>query len=347
MNRIGIIAPSSPCGQVELELGVERLAREGFDVIVHPQCARRHFTFAGSDDERAGALCELADDADIDVIWCARGGYGAARLLPILERHTNERGAPPRKLLVGYSDVTVLHEFVRHRWRWPTLHAPMPAADLAAIKPEEWSATVELVKRNRPAIAYERPCLSFITDRPDASITGELIGGNLSLWQSLMGTPWQPEARGKILFFEDLSEPFYRIDRMFTQVVQSGALDGAAAIVLGDFTDCKDESHQVLKPPATDEEREQVRRDRASAPRVPLRKTYDLREAIEVIFGEVGRRLGIPVATGLPVGHGPNFAPLPLGATYALQTDGSLKLLEWEWLASTRGMGVPPMRTPP
>jgi muramoyltetrapeptide carboxypeptidase len=335
--RVGIVAPSSPCGQVELELGVERLAREGFDVIVHPQCARRHFTFSGSDDERADALCELAYDADIDVLWCARGGYGAARLLPFLEGVSNERGVPPRKLLVGYSDITVLHEFVRHRWHWPTLHAPMPAADLSAIKTEEWRGTVELVKGNRPSIPYEQPCLSFLTDRPGKSITGELIGGNLSLWQSLMGTPWQPGARGKLLFFEDLSEPFYRIDRMFTQVVQAGGLDGARAIVLGDFTDCKDESHQVLKPPATDEEREQIRRDRAAAPRVPLRKTYDLREAIDVIFADVGRHAGIPVVTGLPVGHGPNFAPLPLGATYELRADGALRLTEWDWL--NRGTG--------
>ena len=335
--RVGIVAPSSPCGQVELELGVERLCAAGFDVVVHPQCARRHFTFAGSDDQRTDAFVELAYDADIDVIWCARGGYGAARLLPFLERISGERGLPPRKLLVGYSDITVLHEFVRRRWRWPTLHAPMPAADLSAIKPDEWRATVELVMRNRPSIAYELPGLSFITDRPSGPIRGELIGGNLSLWQSLMGTPWQPEARGKILFFEDLAEPFYRIDRMFTQVVQAGGLDGAAAIVLGDFTDCKDEAHQVLKPPATDGERAQIRRDRSAAPRVPLRKTYDLREAIDVIFGEVGNRLQIPVATGLPVGHGPNFAPLPLGSTYQLATDGSLKLIEWVWITSARG----------
>ena len=103
--RIGIIAPSSPCGQVELELGVERLARDGFDVIVHPQCARRHFTFAGTDDERAGALCELAYDGDIDAIWCARGGYGAARLLPMLETMTAERGVPPRDFAGRHDNV--------------------------------------------------------------------------------------------------------------------------------------------------------------------------------------------------------------------------------------------------
>jgi muramoyltetrapeptide carboxypeptidase len=335
MKRVGIVAPASPCGQVELELGIEWLARAGFDVVVHPQCARRHFIFAGSDDERAAALFETACDRDLDVVWAARGGYGAARLLPILSDLTKRHGKPPRKLLVGYSDITVLHEFVRHHWGWPTLHATMPAADLSAVRPADWGATVSLVRGEHAAIPYERPCMSFIANRPAEPVVAELIGGNLSLWQSLMGTPWQSDARRRIVFFEDLSEPLYRIDRMFTHVVQSGGLDGAAAVVLGDFTDCKDESHSVLKPPASEDEREQVRKDRAGAPRVPLRKVYDQREAFDEIFGEVGKRLGIPVATGLPVGHGPNFAPLPLGARYALHADGSLRLLEWDWLADS------------
>jgi muramoyltetrapeptide carboxypeptidase len=274
----------------------------------------------------------MATEPSIEALWCARGGYGAARLLPILEQFTEEGGAPPKKLLVGYSDITVLHEFVRNRWGWSTLHAVMPAADLGAINQDEWRATVALVKRTRPTIAYEQACLKCMTPALAKPQAAELMGGNLSLWASLMGTPWQPDARGKILFLEDLGEPYYRIDRMFTQVVQSGGLDGAVALVLGDFTDCKDESNQVLKPPSNDEERENIRKDRKSAPKQPLRPIYEEREAFDTIFGEVGRRMGIPVAYGLPVGHGPNFAPLPLGARYELRPNGSLKLLEWDWL---------------
>jgi muramoyltetrapeptide carboxypeptidase len=331
--RVGIIAPSSVTGQVELDFGLEQLRGDGFDVVRHAQCARQHFTFAGTDEDRAAAIWEMATDSSIEMLWCARGGYGAARLLPILERLTKEHGAPPKKLLVGYSDITVLHQFVHRRWGWSTLHAVMPAADLGAIRPEEWRATVELVKRKRPTIAYEQPCLKFMRPAPAKPRAAELVGGNLSLWASLMGTPWQPDTRGKILFLEDLGEPYYRIDRMFTQVVQSSGLDGAAAIVLGDFTDCKDESNQVLKPPASDEERETMRKDRKSAEKIPLRPVYQEREAFDAIFGEVGRRMGIPVAYGLPVGHGPNFAPLPLGARYELRPDGSMKLLEWDWIS--------------
>lgn len=341
--RVGVVAPSSPVGKVELELGLEQLRGDGFEIVRHEQCAAQHFTFAGTDEDRAAALLELAVDPSIDVIWAARGGYGAARLLPMLEQLTTTSGIPPRKLLVGYSDITVLHEFLRKRWGWSTLHAPMPAADLSVINSDEWRATVELVKGTRPSLSYEQPCLKFITSLPAKSLAAELIGGNLSLWASLMGTAYQPSARGKFLFLEDLSEPFYRIDRMFTQVVQSGCMDGALGLILGDFTDCKDESHEVLKPPTSDEERAKVRTDRANAPKIPLRPVYQQPDAFEEIFGSVGRRMGFPVAVGLPVGHGRNFAPLPLGADYELSPDGALRLIAWDWI--DRITGFQPVRT--
>jgi muramoyltetrapeptide carboxypeptidase len=331
--RVGIVAPASVVGQVELGLGIEHLTAAGFDVVRHPQCARQHFTFAGTDEERAAAIWEVANDPSIDVLWSARGGYGAVRLLPMLEALTKERGAPAKKLLAGYSDITVLHEFVRKHWDWSTLHAAMPASDLSVIKPDEWRATVELVKRKHAPLPYEASCLKFMNDAPVKPQAAEVVGGNLSLWASLVGTPWQPDARRKFLFLEDLGEPYYRIDRMFTQVVQSGGLDGAAGLILGDFTDCKDESNTALRAPENEDERERIRRDRKSASRIPLRKVYDEQEAFDNIFGAVGKRLGVPVAYGLPVGHGPNFAPLPLGAKYQLTPDGGLQLLEWDWLA--------------
>jgi muramoyltetrapeptide carboxypeptidase len=341
--RVGIVAACSAVGQVELALGTEMLRESGFEVKVHPQCARQHFTFAGTDEERAEAFYEYAIDDGIDVIWCARGGYGAGRLLPILRKLAEQLGAPSeRKLLVGYSDVTMLHEFVRKDWSWGTLHAPMPAANLRALRSEEWTAIVDLVGGRATTPPWQQTRLRFLTDPPSQPIRAELIGGNLSLWTSLAGTDFQPRARRRILFFEDLSERPYRIDRMLTQVVQSGMLDGAAAIVLGDFTDCDDENNQCLKTPADDESWQRLRRgDWSSAERMPLRKVYSLDEALGEIFGTVGRRMGIPVAAGLPVGHGPNFSPLPLGARYELRPEGSLRLMSWKWLRTSPSPGTP------
>lgn len=319
---IGIFAASSVVPQIEFGIGIEHLKAHGFAPRIQPQVSSEHFIFAGSDEDRARSLYQLAVDPSMQILWAARGGYGAARLVPLLDRLTREHGVPSAgKLLVGYSDVTVLHEFVRQRWNWHTLHAPMPAAgDFSTIRQEEWQAIVHLVRGEKTPIPWETTELQWLTDRPTTPVRAHLIGGNLSLWASMAGTSVAAPGRGRILFFEDLSEAIYRIDRMVTQLVQSGAIDGASAILLGDFTNCNDENNQCLA-------------DRESGTKKPLRAVYEQSEAFQRIFGDVGRRLGIPIAQGLPVGHGGRYSPLPLGATYELSPAGTLSLHHWDWLS--------------
>jgi len=329
MTRVGIVALSSVVPPVEFQIGVEFLRSQGLNVRVHPQVHSQHWLHAGRDEVRAAALMELATDPTIDVIWCARGGYGAAKLLPLLDRLTAEQGVPPPKLLVGYSDVTVIHEYVRNRWRWHTLHAAMPAAVNFSLLPgADWSATLAAVTRDRTiAWPWQNRPLHWVTAPPVEPIEAALIGGNLSLWQTLAGTPYAPPRRPHILFLEDLAEEFYRIDRMMTHLEQSGLLDACAAIVLGDFTDCDDEAQTCLAA-GTDET---AIKDPAKAPRQPLRPTYSMPDLFAEVFATIGARRLIPIATGLPVGHGPNFAPLPLGARYRLSADGTLALVKWDW----------------
>ena len=311
MNKaipIGIVAASGVVPQVELERGLGRLRESGFDPHVHEQVAKQSFTFAGNDEERAGAFYAYAKDPRFFILWMARGGYGAGRLLPLLDDLTNGHGTPPTKLLVGYSDVTVLHEYVRSRWGWSTLHAPMPAdSSFTRINAGEWQSIIDYVTGKRAAGPWEQTPLTWLTAPPSGPIERELIGGNLSLMASLRGTPYAGAGGSRIIFLEDVHEAFYRIDRKMMQLEQSGLLHHAAAIVLGDFTDCQDETRSA-------------------------RKVYSMDEAWEEIFGKLGKRLGIPVAKGLGVGHGPSFAPLPLGATYELSPSGSIKLLKWDWL---------------
>ena len=317
--HVGVVAPCSAVPMVELEAGVGRLRAEGFEVRVHGQCARQHFTYAGTDEERLGALVEYAYSPDVDVVWCARGGYGATRLLPMLDAVARERGRPPRKLLVGYSDVTVLHEYVRARWGWETLHAAMPASvSFGLFDPEHWRATVKLVRGEMVGMPWQGD-LDAVGIPVSEEIEGELVGGTLTLWACLMGTPYAPDSRGKILFFEDVGEAWYRVDRMVTQLLQAGAFEGVRAIVLGDFKDCKDEAHMV-------------RREAGSEEKAPLRRVYEDREAVDEIFGRLSRGLKVPVLQGLPVGHGPNFAPLALGGRYRLGVDGALTMAGWDWV---------------
>ncbi|HEX8521154.1 MAG TPA: LD-carboxypeptidase [Tepidisphaeraceae bacterium] len=317
---VGILAASSIVAPVEFERGLNRLRETGFDPIVHEQVLKHHFTFAGSDEERAGAFYAYAKDPRFFVLWMARGGYGAQRLLPLLDQLTEQQGIPRKKLLVGYSDVTVLHEYVRTRWGWSTLHAPMPSAsNFRELADDEYAAITSYIRSKPAAPPWANATLSWLTPPPPTTLQAELIGGNLSLWASLAGTPYAQPGAGKIIFLEDIDEAYYRIDRMMIQLEQTGAFDGAAAIILGDFTNCKDENNTRLASEGSEE-------------RVPLRKTFERDEAFDHIFAQLGNRLGVPIAQGLPVGHGPHYAPLPLGAQYQLTPGGQLQLLQWDWL---------------
>jgi muramoyltetrapeptide carboxypeptidase len=160
-----------------------------------------------------------------------------------------------------------------------------------------------------PQPPWGRWQLRWIGTPAEQVIDAILIGGNLSVWNSLTGTPYAESAVGRILFLEDIDEPPYRIDRLVTQLRLSGRLDGVAAIVLGGFTDCEDRVSQVMSPVDPSQ-------------RVPLRRSFTIDEALDFSFGQ----LGIPVAAGLPVGHGQHPTPLPLGEKYRLRQDGVMTL---------------------
>jgi muramoyltetrapeptide carboxypeptidase len=334
-NRVGIFAASSIVPVAEFNLGMVILKDQGFEVTIDPRVMAKHFIYPGTDDERATALYEFACDDKTDILWAARGGYGAGRLMPILDRLTLERGKPKqKKLIVGYSDVTVLHEFARRRWGFSTLHASMPAGlSFAQMIADESKAMFACARGEKTAFPWEKAKMNFIGAAPRSEVRGEIVGGNLSLWQCVVGTPYAGDAKGKILFLEDVDERPYRIDRMMQQVEQSGGLDGAKAIVLGDFTNCDDEGNMCIKPLDAGEDPRKILENVDKRERIPLRKEFPLDEAMIEIFAELGKRHGIPIARGLPVGHGPNYAPLPLGAEYVLSADGMLKMVRWDWFA--------------
>ncbi len=130
---IGITATSACVPQYELELGVGRLQSLGYEVRVHPVVSRQSRFFAGTDTERVEAFAQFAKDPSIDAIWCARGGYGAVRVMEGLDR---VRGVPAGKLLLGYSDVTALLEYAREKWGWHSVHSPMQGTREITILPE-------------------------------------------------------------------------------------------------------------------------------------------------------------------------------------------------------------------
>jgi muramoyltetrapeptide carboxypeptidase len=332
-KRIGIIAPSSKVPRIELKLGLEKIREEGFKVDVHPQCYKSHLFFAGTDQERAAAFFQYAKSPDHPVIWCARGGHGTTRLLPLLQSMALDSGTPKKKLLVGYSDATALMEYVRSYWGWSTLHAPMPSLrKFSLLKQTDWRAMAGWIEGHSVEAPWANTRLKFWANPPKSAIHGPLVGGNLSVWNCLLGTRFQSAVQGSILFLEDVDENLYRIDRMLQHLLNTGSLKGIKAVVLGNFLNCRDSVTSVLQSAPSPKLKTRVLTQPQPKELRPLRKTLNELKTLRAIFSEFGDRLGVPVAFGLPVGHGPEVSPLPLGASYTLTPQGHLRMDAWDWL---------------
>lgn len=229
-DTIGIAAPGSPFDQGLFEKGLAVLAEMGFKVSLPEGLFERRGFLAGSDAHRAALLQGLFADPAVKAIVCARGGYGALRVIdridwPLICRHP--------KLLVGFSDVTNLHSALWDQCRLVSLHGPN-VTGLAEADDESRTALVAALTGKGP-IEFFLP--QGITLQPGRA-SGIMAGGNLTCLCHLIGTRFHPRFEGRLLFLEDRGEAPYRIDRMLTQMTQAGCLEGVSGVVLGDFSGC-------------------------------------------------------------------------------------------------------------
>jgi muramoyltetrapeptide carboxypeptidase len=201
----------------------------GWEVQVGQHALRRTGYFAGDDAQRGDDLLDALQDDRIDGIWCLRGGYGAARLLPrltveLLQRHP--------KALLGYSDITALHAAWQHAGL-VSYHGPTARAPLSDFSRDSLVRALQ---------AGSDSCGAALDARVvrGGHATGRLVGGNLALLSSLCGTPWAVDGRGAVVVLEDVGEATYRLDRMLTQLRLAGAFDGCVGVAVGHFTDCPD-----------------------------------------------------------------------------------------------------------
>jgi muramoyltetrapeptide carboxypeptidase len=339
--RVRVVAPSSVVPQAELRLGVAELRARGLEVQLDRQVARRSLFFAGTHEERLNALVEALWSDSVDVVWCARGGYGANHLLSGLEQALKRRGRPAgRKLLVGSSDATSLLEFARTRLGLNVLHGPMPGLNRFVLLPEvEKDALFSWVGGQAPKNPWgPRFRLRWWSKAPLAPVRGTLVGGNLTVWNTLLGTPFQPRhSEPVILFLEDVTETLPRIDRAVRHLAAAGGLSGVSAIVLGNFLSCEDAVPQVmgkLPEKLTRASPAKLHAGLRALPRTalrPLRRKYSQIEGLKAIFEVISREFGVPVAWGLPVGHGPEQCSLPLGLEAMLTPEGRFELGPWGW----------------
>ena len=292
--RVALLAPASAVPEEKLQPALDYVRSLGLEPVVYPSCyfSNRDGYLAASDAQRAKDLNDAFADPSIDGIWCIRGGYGGHRILPLLDVDMIKNNA---KWFGGYSDVTALHTFFNQVCDFETYHCTMPSTEPF---PDEFTLGW-LKKALFGGLSGElsAPAGGKTNVLAGGTARGVLCGGNLSLLAASLGTPWEIDTRGKILFLEDIGEKTYRVDSMLTQLRNAGKFRDCAGIILGAWTDC--------------------------APEYP-EKTLLLPE----IFRQLIVPAGKPAVYDVACGHVLPTLSLPLGRICTLDADNSKIIME-------------------
>jgi len=292
--RVALVAPAGPLPEGAIDRAVERIERWGWIPQVGRYARSRHGYLAGPDEERAEDLNAALRAADNDAIWFLRGGYGTMRILDRIDWSALvERPRP----VIGFSDNTAIH-LALHRRGLVGFHGPHAATEELPPFAERGLHRALTVAEPMGAIPFPEGAPPRAETLVGGAAEGPLVGGNLSLLAATVGTPYALQARGAILFVEEVGEASFRIDRLLSQLLLSGVLDGIVGIAVGAFSDCPDAGREGIPAPA------------------------------EVILDRLGS-LGVPVAFGFPFGHVPDNWTVPVGVRARLDAGaGTLEILE-------------------
>jgi len=285
-DTIGLAAPASPPDQPEkIDVAIERLTKLGFKVRTGPHLRERDGYLAGSDAQRAGDINALFADPEVKGIFALRGGYGSCRILPLLDYETIRANPKP---FIGYSDITAMHNAILVKSGLVTFHGPNSTeAFLPGNDP--FCRAMLLGDPNPSRMLFSRATHAELKALVSGGVEGRLIGGNMTCLLRLIGTPYEPDFRGAILFLEDIGEKAYRIDGMFTHLRLAGVLDKIGGLVLGRFSH-NDESE---------------------------------RGRIALCLEREAAAIGVPCLSNAPIGHFPEQIIVPNGVRAILDTSES------------------------
>lgn len=279
-DKIGLITPSSPISEEDLKTAIQNIKSLGLKPEYLPSVIGREGFFAGSALSRADELHYFFKKKNIRAVMSVRGGYGSFEMLDLLDYQLLQENPKP---LIGYSDATALLSALYHRCNIPAIHAPMALGGFSDYAAKQIKNLL-FQKNNRYSISPDNnnsESYSINTGKAE----GILFGGNLSVLCSLIGTDYDPDYTGKILFLEEVNEPPYKIHRMLRQLQASGKLSRLEALIFGSFKACDN---------ITEKEKAE---------------NFSLKE----VLTQISEPLKIPAAYGFPFGHIADSAALPIG----------------------------------
>lgn len=280
---VDIIAPASAVSKKECQLAITKLKSMGFQPrIKNIKPASLPF-FAQEEKQCVKHLIQALMSADSKIIWALRGGYGTQRLLPQLDKIKNNKFH--KKLFIGHSDTTTLHDWIHQNLSWPTLHFPV-LKELPHLPLSSFKQIHHYLNQKPSSLLFKNLKVLNPNNKFKKIISSKISGGNMTAIQSLLATPWQISRKNQILFLEDnANESPYRVHRTLWQLEASGVLKNTKALIFGKWV--KDETQMIKK-----------------------------------VLKPFAQKMSFPVITGLPCGHIKNNSPLPLWTPSVLTIKG-------------------------
>ena len=290
-DTIGITAPAGYITTDEIQSAVNKMKDWGFNVKIGSSIGKKDFTYGGTDAERLLDFQQMLDDDTVKAIMCARGGYGAIRIIDDID--FKKFTAHP-KWIIGFSDITVLHSHINRNFNIASIHSKM-----CNSFPDDWSKAdqvqIDSIDSIRKCLVGEKmnyTALPNVNNKPGKAV-GQLVGGNLKTLETLSASESDISTKNKILFVEDTGEYFYSIDRMFWNLKRSGKLSQLAGLIVGGFKAKKDDPGE------------------------------EFGKTLEQIVLEKITEYNYPVCFDFPVGHQKNNVALKCGVHHTLDVENN------------------------
>ncbi len=282
-DAVGVIAPSGPVNSEELRKGLLVLEKMGFKPLVGKYVHEKNHFIAGTDEQRAKDVMDMFENPDIKAIFCARGGYGVNRILPLLNSKVIRKNPKP---LVGSSDITLLLIFLLQKCSMVSFHGPMVAANFGNFQMRHSKKHFQKLLMEPDNVLISWPKAKNLKS---GKAEGPLVGGCLTLLCRSLKTPYEIKTEGSILFIEDVNEPDYKIDGMLWHLKTAGKFRNVKGIIFGEMVNCGSKGKGTKK--------------------------------LSSLFQEFFINEKLPILTDCPIGHGSEIWTLPMGSRAELDSD--------------------------